>query len=889
MRRPLFAGWFRPALGFVRPIFLIVAMALAAPSFAQTTQPFVFTAANINGDPAKPAIAVFTRDDTIGTWTPVSGSPFAVSAQPTAFAVDVQGRFLFAACGASAICMYTLDKDVGTVTEVAGSPFASSYTDAPVFLGVESTGQYLLVANSKCPSVVEPACTSSIETFTINASAETLTPYQVLSKNSVLAATAQDPRFHAIYAYYGYNVETNSWGVELDSYTLDPTNQLFVETSTGIGDEARSLAVDPQGAFLVAGHGEYLGSFELYPISAATGLLAIPGSNLPMPEVNDFPSSMAISSSSQFLYIGENGDVLMLPSGQPTSFSPLAAATNVQNWWMDPTGPFVAVSSNYTPGINLFAIDSTTGNVATTPVAGSPFGAAYALPPVFYARTANQQPVVGPGISFFPTSLSFSSTTVGQSSSSQSVQITSNGEASLSLSAMAITGANAADFGLSTTCSVPGVLQPAATCGFSIVFTPSAAGTRQASVQITDNAGGSPHLIPLTGAATAPAPQVLLVPGTLSFPGSTTQGGSSLPQTVTLTNQGTAALQMSSVALSGGNSSEFSLSSNSCTGSIAVNASCTVNVVFSPTSPGLRQTSLVFTNSAASSPQTVAVSGTALAAATLSPVSTGGANVSVNAGQTATFNLQVSPGSGFTGTVAFTCSGAPFAATCTVTPTSVNVTNTSSVPFVVNVATTGTAPAAAFPQTPVARRISGPRLFPWTAALALLVSWFLWMSRERLAPRARFRFAAFSAATTCAAVLLAIGCGGGASQTKWPPPPQQAATPALQPNGGTFSTQFPSITISDATTGATIYYTVDGTTPTTASPVYSAAFTITSPTTVQAMAVATGYTNSLLASATYSVLTPSGTSVITISATATPAGSTKALPLTPISLSLTVN
>jgi hypothetical protein len=83
-----------------------------------------------------------------------------------------------------------------------------------------------------------------------------------------------------------------------------------------------------------------------------------------------------------------------------------------------------------------------------------------------------------------------------------------------------------------------------------------------------------------------------------------------------------------------------------------------------------------------------------------------------------------------------------------------------------------------------------------------------------------------------------------------------AATPTVSPSGGSFtSTQ--QVTLSDSTPGAVIYYTLDGTTPTTASSKYTAALSIASTTTVKAIAVASGYASSAIASASYTISAPS--------------------------------
>ena len=79
-----------------------------------------------------------------------------------------------------------------------------------------------------------------------------------------------------------------------------------------------------------------------------------------------------------------------------------------------------------------------------------------------------------------------------------------------------------------------------------------------------------------------------------------------------------------------------------------------------------------------------------------------------------------------------------------------------------------------------------------------------------------------------------------------------AATPAFSVAAGTY-TSVQTVTLSDPTQGATIYYTTNGTTPTTSSTVYSGAIMVSSTETIQAIATATGYSTSAIASATYTI------------------------------------
>ena len=86
-------------------------------------------------------------------------------------------------------------------------------------------------------------------------------------------------------------------------------------------------------------------------------------------------------------------------------------------------------------------------------------------------------------------------------------------------------------------------------------------------------------------------------------------------------------------------------------------------------------------------------------------------------------------------------------------------------------------------------------------------------------------------------------------------PPPTVSTPTFSPAAGTY-TSAQSVTISDATSGATIYYTTNGTTPTTSSTPYIAPVTVSSTETLEAIAVATGDTNSAVASAAYTITSP---------------------------------
>jgi hypothetical protein len=102
-----------------------------------------------------------------------------------------------------------------------------------------------------------------------------------------------------------------------------------------------------------------------------------------------------------------------------------------------------------------------------------------------------------------------------------------------------------------------------------------------------------------------------------------------------------------------------------------------------------------------------------------------------------------------------------------------------------------------------------------------------------------------------------------------------ASAPAFSPAAGTY-TSAQSVSLSDATPGATIYYTTNGSAPTTASAKYTTALTVGATTTIKAIAVAGGYGNSAVTGATYTIAaaTPpaSGTTPVSLGSSANVTG-----------------
>ena len=121
-----------------------------------------------------------------------------------------------------------------------------------------------------------------------------------------------------------------------------------------------------------------------------------------------------------------------------------------------------------------------------------------------------------------------------------------------------------------------------------------------------------------------------------------------------------------------------------------------------------------------------------------------------------------------------------------------------------------------------------------------------------------------AAATNIKAIALATGFADSAvASAAYVINLPQAATPTFSPGAGT-CTLAQSVIISSTTTGAVIYYTADGSAPTTASPLYAGAVPVAASKTLKAIATATGYGTSSVGTAAYVIAGGSGIDFLTV-------------------------
>ncbi len=208
-------------------------------------------------------------------------------------------------------------------------------------------------------------------------------------------------------------------------------------------------------------------------------------------------------------------------------------------------------------------------------------------------------------VTLSPSSLSFGTTDAGSTSPAQVVTLTNNGATALTITGVTFTGTNLTAFTEQRTCGAS--LAAKGSCEILVAFKPAGAGTLTATLNVTDNATGSPQKVTLTGTGAA-KPTVTLTPATLAF-AATTVGATSTSKAVTLKNAGTSTLNITSIAVTGTNAASFQ-QLNTCGTTLAGSASCTILVDFKPTATGALTASLVVTDNSTGSPHSVALSGT---------------------------------------------------------------------------------------------------------------------------------------------------------------------------------------------------------------------------------------------------------------------------------------
>ncbi len=261
-----------------------------------------------------------------------------------------------------------------------------------------------------------------------------------------------------------------------------------------------------------------------------------------------------------------------------------------------PNAPVVALSA---------ASAMPTGDGRTGELRASTYGRGLWQIPLLTAATAAQ-----PSMSLTPATLTYGAQAVATASAPQTITVTNTGYAPLVVSQVAVTG----DFNETDSCTAAPVAV-GMTCAIQIRFLPTATGSRSGLITVYGNVAGGQATASLSGTG-LPAAAIVLTPLILNFP-STTINSTSPVQNITISNTSSAALNLQSANVVGG---DFKITVNTCGPSLGPGVGCTVGIAFTPSASGNRTSTFTVTDDAGTQTASLSGVGTSPPTDSLSPL-----------------------------------------------------------------------------------------------------------------------------------------------------------------------------------------------------------------------------------------------------------------------------
>ena len=340
------------------------------------------------------------------------------------------------------------------------------------------------------------------------------------------------------------------------------------------------------------------GGTQLY--LSGTGLQAVTGTATLTPASNHFTGVTSGSKGAAVAFTLSNGDSTPITISQISVSNTNFAETN--NCGSSLAGnASCTISVTFTPqSIGLQSATLTvTDDASNTPQTAALSGTGLAAG----SSTGS--------LKITPDSYTFANQATGTTSAAEKLTVTNTLKTSVTISAIQVP----APFAETNTCST---LTAGGSCTVSLTYSPTAVGYTSADLTFTYNASGSPQTVFVAGNSFS---AVTIKPAALTFSRQVVDRAST-PQTITVTNNQSTALTINSITpASSSTPSAFALS-NTCipqgqsTGTLAANASCAINVVFTPTKADNYSGSVTISYNAPGSPQTATYTGTGIVADT---------------------------------------------------------------------------------------------------------------------------------------------------------------------------------------------------------------------------------------------------------------------------------
>ena len=215
-------------------------------------------------------------------------------------------------------------------------------------------------------------------------------------------------------------------------------------------------------------------------------------------------------------------------------------------------------------------------------------------------------------VALSPTSISFPTVPVGNTSGAVKITLTNNTGVNVTLAnpALAFTGPFVNNTAV-TTCTANLIIAATGTCVISVQFKPTAVGFASGSVSVADNHVTSPQSVALQGYGTG----IRFTPGSISF--GTVTRGNQVSSTATITNVGKTPVIFTGAQISGANSADFSVNygsgapcSNNATNPLLPGKTCQITLYFLPSKTGAETATYKLFDNSVGSPQGLPLAGT---------------------------------------------------------------------------------------------------------------------------------------------------------------------------------------------------------------------------------------------------------------------------------------
>jgi hypothetical protein len=219
-------------------------------------------------------------------------------------------------------------------------------------------------------------------------------------------------------------------------------------------------------------------------------------------------------------------------------------------------------------------------------------------------RTAPAGAPPDPGFTLSPGDISFGAQGLNIASALRAVSMENAGGAAVAIDSIDLGGASPGQFLLNHNC--PDSLQAGASCTLNVRFRPTSVGDKTASLRVSTVGDTRRRVVELSGIGVKT--QRSVTPSLLDF-GNQGSGTTSAPESVNVRNTGTVALPIRTISIGGPNRGQY-VQSDNCPAVLPVGNNCRIEVVFRPTSPGLKTARLLVSFDGGAATRSIDLTGT---------------------------------------------------------------------------------------------------------------------------------------------------------------------------------------------------------------------------------------------------------------------------------------